>query len=59
MNRDRPAKPKPVRQQRETKLGFTRRPYDEPLSPGLRRRDTANAIGFLADIETEPNKDER
>lgn len=51
------AKPKPIRQQRETKLGFTRRPYDEPLTPGLRRREATNAIGFLANIEIK--EDER
>jgi hypothetical protein len=48
---------KPIRRDRETRLGFTRRPHDEPLTPGLRRREGASAIGFLADIANDREED--
>lgn len=31
-------------------LGFRRLPPDEPLTPGLRRRDLGEAIGFHAEF---------
>lgn len=42
-------KPKPIRR---SALGITSRtnvPYDEPLTPGLRRPPPVNAIGFTTD----------
>lgn len=41
---------RPIRKQDKRMLGFNRRPYDEPLTPGLRKQEPANAIGFTAKI---------
>lgn len=41
---------RPVRRRDVKMLGFTRRPQDEPLTPGLRKQPPANAIGFHTDI---------
>lgn len=30
--------------------GFTRVPYSEPLTPGLRKTQPTNAIGFTAEL---------
>jgi hypothetical protein len=39
-------------------LGFTRRPFDEPLTPGLRRPQTnTSAIGFTAQLAREIGAD--
>ncbi len=52
---DRPEHPsgRPIHRRGETRLGFTRRPPDEPLVPGLRRGERANAIGFTARLVSE------
>lgn len=44
---------RPIRKQNIRALGFNRRPYDEPLTPGLRREEKTNAIGFTARIVSE------
>jgi len=41
---------KPIRRDVETRLSIPREPYDQPLTPGLRRRSGASAIGFMARI---------
>jgi hypothetical protein len=46
-------KPRPIRR---TAFGITSRtnvPYDQPLTPGLRKQTPANAIGFTADLTRE------
>jgi hypothetical protein len=48
---------RPIRRESERKLGYTRRPFDEPLTPGLRRESNTNAIGFLANLSTEETDD--
>lgn len=53
MNKNRRPHPsgRPIRRIDKRMLGFTRRPFDEPLSPGLRKvHQTANAIGFTAEL---------
>ncbi len=53
MPNDRPMN-RPIRFQQITRLGFTRRPPDEPLTPGLRRQtNSTSAIGFTADLARE------
>lgn len=37
---------RPIRRERVVPMPITREPRDEPLTPGLRRRDRADAIGF-------------
>jgi hypothetical protein len=49
---------RPIRRDSIRKLGFDRRPYDEPLSPGLRRKENANPIGFTAQIVSDDWNDE-
>lgn len=56
MPNDRPMN-RPIRSQQITRLGFARRPPDEPLTPGLRRQQPANAIGFTASIVTPQQAD--
>lgn len=47
-------KPKPVRENRIVKEGYYRRPPEEPLVPGLRKKEhMTNAIGFTARIVVE------
>jgi hypothetical protein len=41
---------KPIRPDRETRIPVLRCPYDEPLTPGLRRKTGTPAIGFRAVI---------
>ncbi len=41
---------RPIHRPERKMLGFTRRPFDEPLTPGLRRHAPASAIGFTHDI---------
>lgn len=52
MSERRPGHPsgRPIRKDGRRALGFTRRPFDEPLTPGLRKSAPANAIGFRAEI---------
>ncbi len=50
--------PRPIRQNRIVRAGFVRTPYDEPLTPGLRRKDNANPIGFTARIISHDENDE-
>lgn len=45
---------RPIRREHEVKRGFYNIPPSEPLTPGLRRRDGAQAIGF----HLEPPDDE-
>jgi hypothetical protein len=44
---------RPVRRDDVRRLGFTRRPHEEPLSPGLRRQSSTQAIGFMASLSEE------
>lgn len=56
MTSKRPQHPsgRPIRYERPKRLGFTRVPDDEPLTPGLRkRRYDTNAIGFTARLNDE------
>lgn len=39
---------KPINRQTKKLLGFIRIPYSEPLTPGLRKSQPTNAIGFTA-----------
>jgi hypothetical protein len=50
MQHRRPQHPsgRPIRHRSVKSLGFIRRPYDEPLTPGMQRRQAASAIGFTA-----------
>jgi hypothetical protein len=52
MSMQRPRHPsgRPFRDRRIKELGFTRRPFDEPLTPGLQRRRQTFAVGFTADL---------
>lgn len=35
-------------------LGFARRPFDEPLTPGLRKQtELTYAVGFTADLNND------
>ena len=45
-----PDRNRPIRSRIVKQLGFTRRPYDEPLTLGLRRQSNAAAIGFTHDF---------
>jgi hypothetical protein len=44
---------RPIREPIVKRLGFTRRPFDEPLSPGLQRHRNISAIGFTANLTEE------
>jgi hypothetical protein len=44
---------KPIRRPGIKMLGFARRPHDEPLTPGLRRQEGANAIGFMPQLSSD------
>lgn len=45
---------RPIRRDAVVKRGgFTRVPYDQPLTPGLRRSSSTQAIGFLARLSEE------
>lgn len=49
---------RPIRKDdRERRLGFTRRPFDEPLTPGLRRDVMTNAIGFTAHFPSDEDEE--
>lgn len=49
---------RPLRETRIKMLGYTRRPHDEPLSPGLRKQQqTTNAIGFTAQLSVDEQDD--
>lgn len=48
---------RPIRKPGLRLLGFTRRPPDEPLTPGLRKAGgQTNAIGFRANITAEDDE---
>lgn len=55
----RPIKPKPIRERNIIKEGYYRRPPEEPLVPGLRKKDSnTTAIGFLANLTSEDEDNE-
>jgi hypothetical protein len=45
----RSSKPKPIQRPRYGIVSRTNVPFDEPLTPGLRKTAAATAIGFLHD----------
>lgn len=45
--RQRPLTPRPTKEYRRGIISVPRVPYDEPLTPGLRRVDKPEAIGFI------------
>jgi hypothetical protein len=50
---------RPVRKTDVRQLGFTRRPSEEPLTPGLRlQANSTNAIGFTADLVNDYRDDD-
>jgi len=49
---------KPIRDETERALGFQRIPREEFLTPGLRARELASAIGFPLDPASEDGEDE-
>jgi hypothetical protein len=49
---------KPIRDEAERALGFPRIPREEFLTPGLRARELASAIGFPLDPVSEDEDDE-
>lgn len=52
---ERPQHPsgRPIRRNQVKGLGFTRRPFDGPLSPGLQKERQTYAVGFTARIAAE------
>jgi len=52
VSEQRPGHPsgRPIDRRRVKQLGFTRRPNDEPLTPGLRKGVQTYAVGFRASI---------
>lgn len=49
---------RPVRA-RVVKSGvYTRVPYSEPLTPGLRRSDTVSAIGFVTEFSSDERRED-
>ena len=51
---------KPVPRDRPTKgyHSIPREPYEEPLTPGLRRRELESAIGFVTDFADSDYEDD-
>jgi hypothetical protein len=49
---------RPIREQIIKRLSFTRTPFDEPLTPGLRKPPIANAIGFTARLAGDPDDEQ-
>lgn len=41
---------RPIRTRIVKSLSFTRVPYGEPLTPGLRRQQLSNPVGFMSDL---------
>ena len=48
---------RPIRRQDIRRLGFTRMPYSEPLTPGLRKAELKEAIGFTHSLYKEDSDD--
>jgi hypothetical protein len=49
---------RPIRLRRVVGLPITREPHDEPLTPGLRRADLPDRIGFHHDFMVNREDDE-
>ncbi|MTW19388.1 hypothetical protein GJ689_24670 [Rhodoplanes serenus] len=49
---------RPIHRRRVVPLPITREPRDEPLTPGLRRDESAEAIGFHVGLLPDQDDDE-
>ena len=47
---------RPIRKEFVKRLSFSRVPYNEPLTPGLRKPQPTNAIGFTAELFSSDSK---
>jgi hypothetical protein len=50
-------KPKPVIQEKRGIVSKPRVPHDEPLTPGLRKAETQDAIGFVHEFNVTDTDD--
>lgn len=49
---------RPIHRRQVKAVGFTRRPPDEPLTPGLQRGRQTYAIGFTSRLVSDEDADE-